>query len=51
MTSCWGMVVPGTIPSAFVVLPENPVLFQRPGVGSAHKKMAIYECLICHAKI
>ena len=25
------------IPSAFIVLPENPSLFQRPGVGRAHE--------------
>ena len=26
------------IPSAFIVFPENPTLFLRPGVGRAHDK-------------
>ena len=26
------------IPSAFIVFPENPSLFPRPGVGRAHEK-------------
>jgi hypothetical protein len=37
------------IPSAFIVFPENPTLFLRPGVGRAHEK-GIADAVICAAK-
>src|SRR5699024_5472961 len=37
------------IPSAFIVFPENPSLFLRPGVGRAHEK-GITDAVICAAK-
>ncbi|MDN0059994.1 hypothetical protein QVN96_00965 [Mediterraneibacter glycyrrhizinilyticus] len=37
------------IPSAFIVFPENPSLFLRPGVGRAHEK-GIADAVICVAK-
>ena len=38
------------IPSAFIVSPENPSLFLRPGVGRAQEK-EITDAVICAAKI
>ena len=44
-----------TIPASFLFrrhlyyCQDFPILFQRSGVGSAHKKQSI-QCLICHAK-
>jgi len=37
------------ISSAFIVFPENPSLFLRPGVGRAHEK-GITDAVICAAK-
>ena len=41
--------VPSLIPSASIVLPESPILFQRPGVGRAHEKKQS-GCFIFGAK-
>ena len=41
---------PRLTPSAFILLPEIPALFQRPGVGSSHENGNNIQCLFAIQK-
>ena len=44
-------VIPASIPSAFVLLPENPYSIPEVGCGQSPRKKAIIRMPFCHAKI
>ena len=42
--------VPDSIPSAFVLLPENPNSIPEAGCGQRPQNEQMIQCLICHTK-